>query len=417
MNQHASMPRLRIGFIGSGLIAQFHLAALESVRDVDIIGVYSPTAKHRERFAVTAIEKNLGPCVAYASLAALLQAPGLDAVWVLAPNHTRVAMINQIVDSAANGSSSIKAIACEKPLARSLSEAQTIIDRVKASGLLHGYLENQVFAPAVTKGKDVVWRRGVPASGRPYLARAAEEHSGPHEPWFWDGHLQGGGVLSDMMCHSVEVGRHLLTAPDEERGALTLVGANATVANLKWTQPRYAKALRDNMGIGYDYRKYPAEDFARGTLEYNCPDGQRLIVEVSTSWSFVGAGLRIALELQGPEYAMQFDSLQSRLNVFLSRNVTGEQGEDLVEKQNSEQGLMPIAEEEAHLYGYVAENRHMVERFAAGLAPDLTFDDGIDVVRTLMALYRSAELGRTVDPAHEDLAEYVPPVAREPRPG
>jgi len=82
------------------------------------------------------------------------------------------------------------------------------------AGLAHGYLENQVFSTAVERGKEIIWRRAVPASGRPYLARAAEEHSGPHEPWFWQGARQGGGVMSDMMCHSVEVGRFLLTAPD-----------------------------------------------------------------------------------------------------------------------------------------------------------------------------------------------------------
>ena len=57
------------------------------------------------------------------------------------------------------------------------------------------------------------------SSGRPYLARAAEEHSGPHMPWFWQGDLQGGGVLNDMMCHSLEVGRHLLTEPGAPRTA------------------------------------------------------------------------------------------------------------------------------------------------------------------------------------------------------
>ena len=36
---------------------------------------------------------------------------------------------------------------------------------------------------------------------------------------------QGGGVLSDMMCHSVEVGRFLLTRPGEARESLTLVSA------------------------------------------------------------------------------------------------------------------------------------------------------------------------------------------------
>lgn len=417
MTAKASARRLRVGFVGSGLIARFHLAAFETVRDADIVGVFSPTTAHRDAFAALANASGVGPCVAYESLDSLLAAPDLDAVWVLAPNHTRVAVMDQIADAVVGRRTSVKAVACEKPLARTLPEARHILKRIDDAGLLHGYLENQVFAPAVTKGKDVIWRRGVPSSGRPYLARAAEEHSGPHEPWFWDGHLQGGGVLSDMMCHSVEVGRHLLTAPEEPRAALRLVSANASVSNLKWTQPRYAKALRENMGLGFDFGAFPAEDFARGTLEYDTPDAQRVIVEVSTSWSFVGAGLRIALEMHGPEYAMQFDSLQSRLNVFLSRHVSGEQGEDLVEKQNSEQGLMPIAEDEAHLYGYAAENRHMVQRFRAGVAPDLTFVDGLDVVRTLMALYRSAELGRTVQLDDEDLSDYVPPVARAPRPG
>ena len=81
------------------------------------------------------------------------------------------------------------------------------------AGLGHGYLENQVFAPPVARGRELIWRRGAALTGRPYLARAAEEHSGPHSPWFWRGDLQGGGVLNYMACHSVEVVRHLLTAP------------------------------------------------------------------------------------------------------------------------------------------------------------------------------------------------------------
>ncbi len=82
--------------------------------------------------------------------------------------------------------------------------------------LLHGYLEDQLFEPAVTRGREIIWRRGVTLTGRPFLARAAEEHSGPHVPWFWQGKMQDGGVLNDMMCHSVEVARFLLTEPGYE---------------------------------------------------------------------------------------------------------------------------------------------------------------------------------------------------------
>jgi ornithine cyclodeaminase/alanine dehydrogenase-like protein (mu-crystallin family) len=39
---------LRIGLIGSGFIANFHLQALLSVRHVTVSGVYSPTADGRK---------------------------------------------------------------------------------------------------------------------------------------------------------------------------------------------------------------------------------------------------------------------------------------------------------------------------------------------------------------------------------
>ncbi len=42
---------LRIGLIGSGFIAKFHLQALVSVRHVAVTGVYSPTAANREALA------------------------------------------------------------------------------------------------------------------------------------------------------------------------------------------------------------------------------------------------------------------------------------------------------------------------------------------------------------------------------
>jgi predicted dehydrogenase len=282
----------------------------------------------------------------------------------------------------------------------------------EAATLIHGYLENQIFAPAVQRGRDIVWRRAVPNTGRPYLARAAEEHSGPHEPWFWDAGRQGGGVLSDMMCHSVEVARFMLTAPGERRDALRLTSANASVATLKWQLPHYAAQLAKTSGGSLDYVRRPAEDFARGMLTLEDPDGNPVVIEATTSWAYVGPGLRITLELLGPEYAMEFNSLTTGLKVFLSRAVSGSAGEDLVEKQNAEQGSMPVLEDEAATYGYTLENRHFVQSFRARQAPMETFHDGVAVVEMLMALYRSAELGRTITLPDPELERYEPEAAR-----
>ena len=107
----------------------------------------------------------------------------------------------------------------------------------------------------------------------------------------------------------------------------------------------------------------PAEDFARGALTFRDAEGHEVMVEATNSWAYVGAGLRILIELLGPEYSMEFSSLNTGLKVFLSREVTGGQGEDLVEKENAEQGLMPAVENEPDIYGYIGEDRHMVEAF------------------------------------------------------
>jgi predicted dehydrogenase len=411
MNPVGTNGPLRIGLLGSGFIANFHLQALLGVRDAQVSGVFSPTRAHRETLANKANGMGLGPCKAYGSVEELVASDEVDAIWILGPNDTRLDHMRAISRSMESGAS-LLGVACEKPLARNLAEAREMLRLAEETSLNHGYLENQVFSTAVQRGKEVIWRRGVPAAGRPYLARASEEHSGPHNPWFWLGERQGGGVLSDMMCHSVEVARYLLTEPGKGRESLKLKSANATVANLKWTRPRYADQLKREMGSEIDYVNRPAEDFARGTLTLEDESGEKVMIEATTSWAYVGPGLRIQLELLGPEYAMEFSTLNTGLRVFLSRNVTGAEGEDLVEKQSAEQGLMPVLEDEAATYGYTLEDRHMVGAFRRGEEPLETFRDGVAVVEMLMALYRSAETGSTLHLPDDGLETYIPPVAR-----
>jgi predicted dehydrogenase len=403
---------LRVGFVGSGFIAHFHLKSMLGVRNVEVTGVYSRSADNRQRFIDQVAELGLGACTSHDSLESMLRAGDVDAIWILSPNHTRLDIMRTIHAEVKAGRSKVFAVACEKPLARTVREAREMLSLAKDAGLNHGYLENQVFSTPVLRGKEIIWRRAASATGRPYLARAAEEHAGPHEPWFWQGDKQGGGVLSDMMCHSVEVARHLLTAPGAPRSSLTIKSVNGTVANLKWTRPHYADQLRARFGAEVDYRNRPSEDFARGTITLEDEDGNELVIEATTSWAYVGAGLRIQLELLGPEYAMEFNSLSTGLKVFMSREVKGSEGEDLVEKQNAEQGLMPVLEDEPGVYGYTDENRHMVECFRKGETPLETFEDGLGVVEMLMGLYRSAETGETVRFPAPELEDYVPVVAR-----
>jgi predicted dehydrogenase len=400
--------RLGIGFVGSGFNARFHIQSLTTVREVDVRGVWSPNEKNAASTAALAREHDVGEARPYKSIRDMVADPAINALWICGPNQARIANIEEIK----SGAGTLRGIACEKPLARNVAEAKKVAALAKSVGLNTGYLENQLFAPDITRGRELIWARGAALTGRPYLARAAEEHSGPHMPWFWQGTLQGGGVLNDMMCHSVEVVRHLLTKPGSPRSSIKPVRISAHIASLKWSRPEYAKRLSQAMGKEVDYTKRPSEDFARATIEYESESGGTLIGEVTTSWSFIGAGLRLSAELLGPEYSLSWNTLDSSLKMFFSREVQGKAGEDLVEKQNAEMGLMPVVADEPSVYGYAAENRHMARAFLRGEKPMLTFEDGVEVVQILMAAYMSAQKGQTLEFPPSGLDSFIPEVAK-----
>lgn len=404
--------RIGVGFIGGGFITRFHLKGWVGVRDADVMGVFDPDMKKAEETAAIARGLRLGETRVFRSVTEMAADPSIDAIWLCSPNFTRIEVMEEISAAVVSGKASLIGIACEKPLGRTVREARALLTLARKSGLLDGYLENQVFSPSVTRGKEIVWSRGAKTCGRPYLARAAEEHAGPHMPWFWEGTLQGGGVLNDMMCHSVEEARFMLTEPGAPRKSLTPVKMTAFAACLKWQNPEYAAILARQSGGKTDYLKRPSEDFARSLLEYRDADGSPLIVETTTSWCYVGAGLRLTMELLGPEYSMIINTLDTDLKVFFSRKVLGKTGEDLVEKQNAEIGLMPVVSSEETDYGYTAEDRHMVRSFIDGLRPEENFEDGVDVTELLMAAYMSAEQERTIEFPVAGIEDFVPAVAR-----
>ncbi len=402
--------RLGVGFIGSGFNAGFHVRGWVGIRDAEVLGFWSPTEQNRTAAAALARELDVGDARAFDSIGEMVADPGIDAIWLCGPNQARIENMEEIVAAIEGGKGTLKGIACEKPLARNVAEAKRVIELAERIGVMTGYLENQLFSPQVERGRELIWARGATAAGRPYLARAAEEHSGPHEPWFWKGDLQGGGVLNDMMCHSALVVRHLLTEPGQPLSTVRPVRVTGHIASLKWTRPAYAKILSDSMGV--DYAKSPSEDFASVLIEFETADGDIVIGEATTSWSYIGAGLRLSAELLGPEYSLQWNTLDSGLNLFFSRAVQGEQDEDLVEKQNAEIGLMPVVADEAVSYGYQAEDRHFVRAFLGLEEPLFTFRDGLDVVELLMAAYQSAEEGRTLEFPPKGIESFVPAVAR-----
>jgi predicted dehydrogenase len=403
-----SVDRLGVGFIGAGFITQeFHVPTFERIRTADIAGIMNPTVKKGETVADECRTAGSGDPIVTDDVRELVAHEDVDAVWITSPNHTRIETVEAIVEEIKQGSAELDGIAVEKPLARTINEAREIVNLVEKTDLNHAYLENQVYMPGVKRMKELLWDTA-DGAGRPYLARSAEEHSGPHSTWFWDGTKQGGGVLNDMMCHSHKVNEHLLSAPGEDD--LKPIAVACDTSTLKWGRQEYADELAEEYGV--DYRESPSEDYASASVFYETPEGDLVVGETTNSWCFVGSGLRITIELLGPEYSGTINTLDSGTNVFFSGAAAEEAGY-VVEKQQADRGAMPILSQEEATYGYLDQNEHIVEAFQAEMNARENLHDGLEVAELVAASYLSAERGERIRLEDVDLEGYVPEPARE----
>ena len=386
------MDTLRYGLIGGGFITQFHLRALESVRGVEVAGLYSRTPPHA--LAASARARNLGEARVFESVREM--AHNVDVVAIYNPNFSRVDTIREIAAAVGDGAK-LRGLICEKPLGRNLAEAREVARLGKEIGVPTAYFENQIHMKML-QGARAQLANVAATMGPLTLARSGEEHAGPHNAWFWDPTQQGGGVLSDMGCHCLAVGWYLLTPPGKSPRHLVPQTISADVGLLKWGQPQWREELREKYGV--DYAATPAEDFATGLVTYANPDtGQRSKAQFTVSWMYDKQGLRLLVDGIGPGYALEANSLRSPLEIFIgdAAATSVSDSELALEKATASRGLLAIQPNEPDLYGYTDENLDAAEAFRDGRSALLDFDYGVEIVKLTMAAYLSAEEGRVVD--------------------
>jgi predicted dehydrogenase len=407
--EQKNMDTFRLGIVGAGFVAHFHARAIMQVRQIKIAGVTSRTAASAERLSTMVKANGLGAGIVYSSLAEM--ADHVDAIAIYAPNFARVEIVEQIVDAVKSGAA-LKGIICEKPLARNVKEARRLVDLAENAGLRTAYFENQVFMKPI-RAQLAQLEPQQKTMGPLALTRSAEEHGGPHEPWFWDPTKQGGGVLCDMGCHSIAVGWYTLTPLGKPPMFLEPISVSADCALLKWGLPAWRQKLLDEFGV--DYAKTPAEDFATGMITYRNPEtGQTVKSQFTNSWMFEKQGLRLFMDGMGPGYAFEINTLVSPLEVFIG-DVAAEAVADAelaLEKATASRGLLAVQYNEPDLYGYTDENEDAAEAFLAGRDGFLSWSYGLEITKLVMAAYMSAEREKTVDltdPAiQEELETFVP---------
>lgn len=386
------MKSLKIGFIGAGFIAKFLAKAMIQVRHCELAGVTRHSTSGE--LAEYAQKNGLGEAVIYDSITEL--ANHVDALAIFSPNYTRISIMEEIADAVKKGAR-VKGVICEKPLGRTIAESKRMVELAGEANLLTSYFENQLHMNTINNALEQL-RPQQEVMGNLTLARSTEEHAGPHNSWFWDPTQQGGGVLSDMGCHSIAICRHILTPAGKPPTFLEPVAMQCDTSLLKWGQPAYRKQLKDRYGV--DYSNTPAEDFSTGIVTFKNPEtGQLVKGQFTDSWMYDKQGLRLSMDGLGPGYAMEVNTLISPLEIFIGDEAAAEvaDAETALEKATASRGLLAVQPNEADLYGYTTELRDAVSAFLEGRDGLLNWEYGLEITKLVQAAYMAAEQNKTIN--------------------
>ncbi len=126
--------RLGVGFVGGGFVARFHIRSWVGVRDADVLGVVSRADPTAEEAAALARQLGVGDAKAYESITDMVADPAIDAIWICAPNFTRLEVMEEIVEAIESGKGELVGVACEKPLGRNAAEARRMLELVQRVG-------------------------------------------------------------------------------------------------------------------------------------------------------------------------------------------------------------------------------------------------------------------------------------------
>ncbi len=338
-------PEVGVGLVGSGFISELHAEGFSRSPVSAIRAVAARSADKAEAFA-----RRWNIPAWHTDFTDLVSRSDVDLVCVGTPN----ALHRDVVLAAAAAG---KHVVCEKPLARTLRDADEMIAACRSAGVKLMYAEELCFAPKYVRAKQLA---DDGALGEVYLARQAEHHYGPHSGWFWDPRQSGGGVLMDMGCHGIEFARWVHGKP-----AVRSVSAEAAAF------------------VHHDHS--PVEDYALISIRF---EGRRAgLVEVS--WGKPG-GMDDRAEIAGTKGITYADLLHGSALTTYSDVGYGH----AVEKAPDTRGWTFTMFEESWNYGFPQELDHFARCVAEDLEPLETGEDGRAVLEIIYAAYKAARDGR-----------------------
>jgi predicted dehydrogenase len=345
---------MRIGFVGSGLIAWAHGLGLKAMIDAGVIDASIVTVHDPRQRRVQGFLDVVGGDGAALAADATEVAERADVVWVCTPTSAH----RQAVDAALSKG---RAVFCEKPLDLDLAGARSMAEFAAASGPATQCGLVLRSAPVFRALRDLV-TRGV--LGAPMAAIFRDDQFFPIQghyasKWRSDVGQAGGGCLIEHSIHDVDILRFCF-------GEVRQVSARtANFAGHEGIEDLAAVTLSFESGFEAQLTSVWHNILSRGST-------RRLEV------FFRDAMVWLDNEFRGPLHIQTADDTEVR-------QCPSPEWVDALPLGDDEVGLAVRA--------YVEADRAFVDAVAAGTAPEPSLTEAVEAHRLVDAAYRSAAGG------------------------
>jgi len=356
------MKKLRVGIIGTGGIANyFHLPSLTKNPEVELVAacdiVEEKVLKAAEEYGIK---------TTYTDYKKLLDQEDIDAVVICTPNYLHSIIT---VEALKKG----KHVLTEKPDAVSVEEVIKMQEAAEESGKILMAIRNNRYRVDTQFLKEYIkdgnmgeiyaakcgWirRRGIPGKGG----------------WFTTKAQSGGGPLIDLGVHMIDVTMWMMGSPTP----VSVVGSTFSKFNQSSTKSDSEHA---NFGEAKADGIFDVEDLAMGFIKFD--NGACLAIEFG--WAANIEAEDAYFELMGTKAGARKHWYDKNVRIFGETNGTVIDSSPLLAPLNT-----GVTEHELNI-------NHLVDCILHGAKPDFVPQQGVDIIKILSAIYKSAETGREV---------------------
>lgn len=324
----------RVAVIGAGKMGRTHASAYAGIPNATLVAVCDPRLEAAQELADSYDAR------AFADIAELLKEVECDVVDVCTPTPAHLDAIKAAATAGKN-------ISCEKPLARSISQAMEAARICEEAGVTLFVAQVLRWFPEYRRLKQLIDSGSIGDVVEIRTTRGGIGRSGVNS-WFQNLQLSGGVVL-DLLVHEFDWFR-------------TCFGNVRRV---------YAKGLYNS--------HIPNIDYALVTLRFD----NGVIAHAEGNWAKPGPFVQ-SVEAAGTQGLLHYRNTESAPLVIERRSAEGQCESDV------------ISENSAIADPYQLELQHYIDCLENGTKPDVTPEDGVEAVRIAEAALRSITTGEPV---------------------